>query len=165
MVKPHKHSELIKAWADGAAIQCKQIGVDEWVDIPDPSWDVCCEYRIKPIDIPFGWWKWDPIEKVGLCYNDRCEGFEFLFKDESKVFIRLGDGLPKNRQDIIAWREIPQEEVTTNVIRWQWIVRDLPYLLPRITPNFYTEKEAIEKNKAGVELIGKAEWTKMEFNQ
>lgn len=49
MPTPHKHAEVIKAWADGAKIQV--LGHSgKWVDIPlnQPDWAYCCEYRIKP---------------------------------------------------------------------------------------------------------------------
>ena len=47
-MKPHKHAELIKAWADGAVIQFKSEGT--WLDTQDnePFWDMGNEYRIKP---------------------------------------------------------------------------------------------------------------------
>ena len=45
-MKPHKHAELIKAWADGAEIQLKGRN-GEWIDI-FPDWSEECEYRIKP---------------------------------------------------------------------------------------------------------------------
>ena len=45
-MKPHKHAELIKAWADGAEIQLKGRN-GEWIDI-FPDWQEKCEYRIKP---------------------------------------------------------------------------------------------------------------------
>ena len=44
-MKPHKHAELIKAWADGAEIQRKVHG--EWEDC-QPKWDEYADYRIKP---------------------------------------------------------------------------------------------------------------------
>ena len=47
MNKPHKHCELIKAWADGAEIQRRKYASNEWVDT-DPDWRVDTEYRIKP---------------------------------------------------------------------------------------------------------------------
>lgn len=48
MGQPHKHAELIKAWADGAAIEVK-CGVDNWEDIGgSPAWLDFNEYRIKP---------------------------------------------------------------------------------------------------------------------
>lgn len=46
MNKPHKHAELIKAWADGARIQFKNY-LGEWKTCL-PSWDENSEYRIEP---------------------------------------------------------------------------------------------------------------------
>ena len=46
MKKPHKHAELIKAWADGAKIQLNDDGF--WIDVEPYGWDVDLEYRIKP---------------------------------------------------------------------------------------------------------------------
>ena len=48
MNKPHKHAELIKAWAGGAEIQMLDILTGKWVDIPNPAWYTDKEYRIKP---------------------------------------------------------------------------------------------------------------------
>jgi len=50
MNTPHIHSELIKAWADGAQIQYKYInGSDSWDDDDNPCWhDPRFEFRIKP---------------------------------------------------------------------------------------------------------------------
>jgi len=57
---PHKHAELIKAWADGAEIQCKVRGCpDYWRDVINPRWD-CSEYRTKPKTVRF------------RCYLNRC---------------------------------------------------------------------------------------------
>ena len=42
----HKHSELIKKWADGAKIQIK-FENDDWEDV-NPTWNEQFEYRIKP---------------------------------------------------------------------------------------------------------------------
>ena len=51
-MKPHKHCELIKAWADGAEIQVKVkncVDGDYWIDEYFPYWnDERYEYRIKP---------------------------------------------------------------------------------------------------------------------
>jgi len=46
MKTPHKHSELIKAWADGAEIQV--LYSRDWKDCVTPLWDLENEYRIKP---------------------------------------------------------------------------------------------------------------------
>lgn len=45
-MKPHKHAELIKAWADGATIEIFT-GDGCWMEVPHPSWMRDMEYRIK----------------------------------------------------------------------------------------------------------------------
>lgn len=50
-MKPHKHAELIKAWADGAIIQHQApdgLGGLAWADVPSPAWYPHTEYRVKP---------------------------------------------------------------------------------------------------------------------
>ncbi len=48
MKQPHKHAELIKAWADGAEIEVYDEPLDRWVDvIGAPAW-TSKKYRIKP---------------------------------------------------------------------------------------------------------------------
>lgn len=51
---PHKHAELIKAWADGAEIQIKitGFGSSTWVDA-NPAWNPDFDYRIKPKTIKY----------------------------------------------------------------------------------------------------------------
>ena len=44
--KPHKHAEVIKAWADGAEIQA--LSGKFWLSTPSPQWSEDKEYRIKP---------------------------------------------------------------------------------------------------------------------
>jgi hypothetical protein len=46
--KPHKHAEIIKAWADGAEIQWRDIFDGKWFDVGSPTWKEDIEYRIKP---------------------------------------------------------------------------------------------------------------------
>ena len=45
--KPHKHAELIKAWADGAEIEA-YLGSGLWDSVHSPLWDIGTTYRIKP---------------------------------------------------------------------------------------------------------------------
>lgn len=47
MKTPHKHAELIKAWADGADIEVKGPLDKEWYP-SKPDWHDELEYRIKP---------------------------------------------------------------------------------------------------------------------
>lgn len=53
MKTPHKHAELIKAWADGATIEWYESLVDRWYtcDIA-PMWRETGIYRIKPESKP-----------------------------------------------------------------------------------------------------------------
>jgi hypothetical protein len=46
MNQPHKHAELIKAWADGAEIEVCSNG--QWTYFSNPRWYDDVEYRIKP---------------------------------------------------------------------------------------------------------------------
>ena len=49
-MKPHKHAELIKAWADGAEIQYWNGSIEQWKDgdREEMSWYEDYQYRIKP---------------------------------------------------------------------------------------------------------------------
>lgn len=56
MGKPHKHAEVIKAWADGADIQMRVNGSrGSWTDVEDQGkvhlWYQELEYRVKPENI------------------------------------------------------------------------------------------------------------------
>lgn len=62
MGKSHKHRDLIRAWADGAEVQCKSTEGD-WINCDwTPSWDSDDEYRIKPEE--------PDIEKYGVEVGD-----------------------------------------------------------------------------------------------
>ena len=70
-MKPHKHAELIKAWADGATIQHRFFmggniqDWSEWKDKDELIWDTSewVEYRIKPEP------KTDVVEKLSMYRN------------------------------------------------------------------------------------------------
>lgn len=49
-MKPHKHAEVIRKWADGAEVQWRMNDKDEWRDFTDnnPSFQNRYEYRVKP---------------------------------------------------------------------------------------------------------------------
>lgn len=48
MGQPHKHADIIKAWADGAEIQMRCPDFENWQDMDTPTWHEVLEYRIKP---------------------------------------------------------------------------------------------------------------------
>jgi hypothetical protein len=45
-MKPHKHAELIKAWADGAVIEHKNSEFS-WEVVDNPTWSPDNTYRLK----------------------------------------------------------------------------------------------------------------------
>lgn len=47
--KPRPHAAIIKAWADGAIIQCRS-GDGKWIDVRNnlPTWAEREVYRVKP---------------------------------------------------------------------------------------------------------------------
>jgi hypothetical protein len=84
MLKPHKHAELIKAWADGAEIEyrdrCSNIQVNAWSPLPPQGdWDEHpdFEYRIKPEPKP------DVVEEVSV-YRNAFWQFELERKKDSR---------------------------------------------------------------------------------
>ena len=48
MATPKKHSEIIKAWADGYEVEAYNPERDVWVSTPEPGWFDDIEYRVKP---------------------------------------------------------------------------------------------------------------------
>jgi hypothetical protein len=51
MKTPHKHAEVIKAWADGAEIEYLETMTSKepyWANAPMPKWSEETMYRVKP---------------------------------------------------------------------------------------------------------------------
>ena len=92
MGKPHKHAELIKAWANGAEIQYKTDDDPGWYSINDesPAWVEYVKYRIKPITIKYRLYLWDNSKNkyVFTCQRDE----EEAEIEQCSFFVRwLGD--------------------------------------------------------------------------
>ena len=81
-MKPHKHAELIKAWADGVEIQQRYKdephGWTDWVLEESPQWWTydSVEYRIKPepkpdeedyLVVEIGTGRWITFRKEQFC--------------------------------------------------------------------------------------------------
>lgn len=49
---PHKHAAIIKAWADGAAVEGRLHDGHPWLVLKKPNWVNNFEYRIKPRVFP-----------------------------------------------------------------------------------------------------------------
>jgi hypothetical protein len=45
---PHKHAEIIKAWADGYQVEAYNPERDSWINVVEPGWFNDIEYRVKP---------------------------------------------------------------------------------------------------------------------
>jgi hypothetical protein len=72
---PHKHHDLIVAWAKGAKIQFK-CGHMGWQDVRNrnPAWDEDTDYRIKPepkLDVVvYGNIEWTDVQAGNLNYRN-----------------------------------------------------------------------------------------------
>jgi|LauGreDrversion4_2_1035121.scaffolds.fasta_scaffold873297_1 hypothetical protein len=88
-MKPHKHAEVIKAWADGKVIQHDFYG--DWVDwqVPDsPSWGEEQNYRIKPTPIKidvvmFQHIRLSPRGNI-LAHPDEKPNIKYIFDGETR---------------------------------------------------------------------------------
>ena len=81
MNKPHKHAELIKAWADGAEIEIKT--EDGRWDATSPSWKSFLEYRIKLPDLVlYGVVKDNRYGSLTLA-RCACDNIKFTFDGET----------------------------------------------------------------------------------
>ena len=91
MGKPHKHADLIKAWADGADIQQRYDSVKEWQNIGQfPSWAENFEYRIKPKTVRYRLYIW--TNKEGEFSVESVNSTEDFIGEDSFGFFRwLGD--------------------------------------------------------------------------
>ena len=49
-MKPHKHSALIKQWADGHKVEILSRVDGGWHEEEYPDWDEDYQYRIKDLD-------------------------------------------------------------------------------------------------------------------
>ena len=89
MKKPHKHAELIKAWADGAEIEYEYDG--EWfICFGNPAWQTNVEYRIKPEPKPdvvedVFIWK-SPLDYYPMMVRHHIPNLRLIFDGESGLF-------------------------------------------------------------------------------
>ena len=44
----HKHSDVIKAWADGAQVEYLYTDTMKWHTTPNPQFSINVQYRVKP---------------------------------------------------------------------------------------------------------------------
>lgn len=91
MKTPHKHAELIKAWADGAEIEYFSKTALEWCLITVPTWADNVEFRIKPEPKPdlvyYGVIDMDTgkgfLDAAFTRFNDQGDGIKLTFDGET----------------------------------------------------------------------------------
>lgn len=165
MGKPHKHAELIKAWADGAEIEFYSDVSEMWLQTPEPVWASDLLYRVKQVEIPDGWNEWNPAEGFGVEWDEECViGFDLLLTDGTAFTVGVGDGIPS--RDLVAWRPVIRLEEPEKVVRYQWVVTPVGCDFPVMINRFFTDEEFYQwwgYSTPGV--VGRAEWTMMEFDK
>ena len=84
---PHVHAELIKAWADGAAIQLLGEASGTWYNCI-PSWEPRTQYRIKPEPKP------DIVRYARVQYNPKSfsETFWYGYRTQADNIKATFDG-------------------------------------------------------------------------
>ena len=107
MNKPHKHAELIKAWADGATIEALNEPTNAWY-LAEPLWHLDVQYRIKPEP------KWyDNIPEQGvLCFVAQKQ-HELEQSQLVRIIFEFFDGRFKQRNGFV-WkyaRPVTLEEI------------------------------------------------------
>lgn len=91
-MKPHKHAELIKAWADGAEIEFFSPHAKVWVYTTIPDWNSDTQYRLrqqpKPDVIYYG--VFDHLNgqhEIGCCFSkeqdESIDQLEIVFDGET----------------------------------------------------------------------------------
>jgi len=80
MLKPRKHSEVIKAWADGAIIQWRQHSNEPFMEIGQkstPGFYEAHEYRVKPDPKP------DVVGYTRLHYSGNAKNNPYQYDEPS----------------------------------------------------------------------------------
>jgi hypothetical protein len=97
MSTPHKHAEIIKAWADGYQVEAYNPERDTWITVKEPGWFADIEYRIRPgvmvrppvpkmasYDVRV---ELDPFDEDLVDFWNHCDTYNLrlVFKDERLV--------------------------------------------------------------------------------
>jgi len=90
---PHKHAELIKAWADGAKIERKCVYTDQWELIDSPGWVEEYSYRIKH----------QPVTIKKYTFYDRIERFITNNEDLNLMQPQFWYDNPKTNLKRLEW--------------------------------------------------------------
>ena len=87
-MKPHKHADLIKAWADGAEIEVKsEHTCHKWELHKNPAWVEGHEYRIKPEPKPVSIYtyhvQWGPRTNTPHWHQSALHNLKLTFDGET----------------------------------------------------------------------------------
>ena len=97
---PHKHCEVIKAWADGKEIQAKSTVDGSWINCYSPTFANDAEYRIKPRTVKReGWVK---VYRIPGCTGDDRAVFGVYATEESTKEVVSDDHVATVK---IEWEE------------------------------------------------------------
>lgn len=137
MNKPHKHAELIKAWADGERIE-RKFYTGQWDIVSDPRWFEDTEYRIH-----------DEYRELKEAY---AEGKSMQYLSGKGIWQPLTDD-----QWIYTSDRYRIKPTTKTVKMWQWIVKVKGGGIYLDSAFSSTPIDNVE-----FEWIRKAEWTEIE---
>ena len=99
-MKPHKHCEVIKAWAEGAEVEFRKHPTDDWEVVSRPGWYDFYEYRVVEKRMyRLGFYIGATRNYVVAHQADSSEERQYLDEVQSTDFIRwLSD-----------WTELPND--------------------------------------------------------
>ena len=98
-MKPHKHAELIKAWADGAEIQYRWSENHDWDTCQQLTWYEDCYYRINTQPKP------DVVKYLKLNYPNKNQWFESNEDFEHDCIKIVRDGETGKLKSAEVWYE------------------------------------------------------------
>ena len=99
----HRHADVIHAWAEGEAIEYKNLPDGKWYEIKYPHWDDETEYRIKPKIVKKEGW----VNIYGP-YAVRCA--EAIIGDTGSIYATKEIADLQKRPDRLACTRIEWEE-------------------------------------------------------
>jgi len=141
-MKPHKHADLIKAWADGAEAEFFNTFAGRWVETETPSWDINTKYRIKDPYRELKEAAADPEKQIRVANIAN-----FPWRDAGTPWDWC---LPVDQYEI---RDKPKAKVKV----WQWVMQH-PKNGVYLTTSFYSEEPRDPVSKP----LYPAPWTEIE---
>jgi hypothetical protein len=103
-MKPHKHCELIKQWADGHEIEYLSVSADKWLPCQSPYWADDTEYRIC-----------DPYRELKAAAADPTKQVRYSSGDWKDVGTTWAWSSPPEKYEI---RDKPVEKRKVKLLAW-----------------------------------------------